>query len=165
MLRAYVAKVTSSGANPVWAPSVLAATSVGEGRITTSSGGDGQRANGARARGAGASACAGLPPPRVAVALGRLPAARRGPDVLVLPLPAYQPALWACLGFSAVVATIAGVRRYRPRTPQAWHLFAAAEFTFVSGDTRDNVLTGILHYDNLLPSVADLFYLLTRRFP
>jgi diguanylate cyclase (GGDEF)-like protein/PAS domain S-box-containing protein len=75
--------------------------------------------------------------------------------------PAYQSPLWTCLGLAAVVATIAGVRRNRPRQPLAWYLLAAAELTFITGDTSYNVLTDVLHQDNPFPSVADLFYLLT----
>jgi len=78
--------------------------------------------------------------------------------------PAYQSPLWTCLGLSAVVATVAGVRRNRPRKPLAWYLLAAAELTFVAGDTSYNVLTDVMHQDNPFPSVADLFYLLTYVF-
>jgi len=34
--------------------------------------------------------------------------------------PAYSSPLWAALGLSSVVATVIGVRRYRPRQPLAW---------------------------------------------
>ena len=78
--------------------------------------------------------------------------------------PAYQSPLWTCLGLSAVVATVAGVRRNRPRKPLAWYLLAVAELTFVAGDTSYNVLTEVMHQDNPFPSVADLFYLLTYVF-
>ena len=78
--------------------------------------------------------------------------------------PAYQSPLWTCLGLSAVAATVAGVRRNRPRKPVAWYLLAAAELTFVAGDTSYNVLTQVMHQDNPFPSVADLFYLLTYVF-
>ena len=75
--------------------------------------------------------------------------------------PEYQSPLWTALGLSAVAATVAGVRRNRPRQPLAWYLLAAAELTFIAGDTSYNALTDILHQDNPFPSVADLFYLLT----
>ena len=78
--------------------------------------------------------------------------------------PAYHSPLWTCLGLSAVVATVAGVRRNRPRKPLAWYLLAVAELTFVAGDTSYNVLTQVMHQDNPFPSVADLFYLLTYVF-
>jgi len=78
--------------------------------------------------------------------------------------PAYQSPLWTCLGLSAVVATVAGIRRYRPRKPLAWYLFAVAELTFIAGDSSYNYLTEVLHQDNPYPSVADLFYLLTYVF-
>jgi diguanylate cyclase (GGDEF)-like protein/PAS domain S-box-containing protein len=75
--------------------------------------------------------------------------------------PAYESPLWTALGLSAVLATVVGVRRYRPRQPLAWYLLAAAELTFVAGDTSYNVLTHFMDQDNPFPSVADLFYLLT----
>ncbi len=75
--------------------------------------------------------------------------------------PAYHSPLWTTLGLSSVVATVAGVRRYRPRQPRAWYLLAGAELCFIAGDTSYNVLTHLLHQDNPFPSVADLFYLLT----
>jgi diguanylate cyclase (GGDEF)-like protein/PAS domain S-box-containing protein len=78
--------------------------------------------------------------------------------------PAYHSPLWTALGLSAVAATVAGVRRNRPRQPLAWYLLAAAELTFIAGDTSYNVLTQIMHQDNPFPSVADLFYLLTYVF-
>jgi diguanylate cyclase (GGDEF)-like protein/PAS domain S-box-containing protein len=67
--------------------------------------------------------------------------------------------LWAPLGLSAVVATVVGVRRYRPTHPVAWYLLAAGLLCFISGDTIYNVLTDVLHQDDPFPSVADLFYL------
>jgi diguanylate cyclase (GGDEF)-like protein/PAS domain S-box-containing protein len=78
--------------------------------------------------------------------------------------PAYQSPLWTCLGLCAVVATVVGVWRNRPRKPLGWYLLAAAELTFIAGDTSYNVLTQVLHQDNPFPSVADLFYLLTYGF-
>ena len=74
--------------------------------------------------------------------------------------PTHQTLLWTCLGLSAVVATVTGIRRNRPRAPLAWYLLAAAELTFIAGDTSYNVLTDVMHQDNPFPSVADAFYLL-----
>ncbi len=78
--------------------------------------------------------------------------------------PAYSSPIWTALGLSAVAATVVGVRRNRPRQPLGWYLLAAAELTFIAGDTSYNVLTELLHQDNPFPSVADLFYLLTYLF-
>jgi len=75
--------------------------------------------------------------------------------------PKYHSPIWTSLGLSAVVATVVGIRRNRPREPLAWYLLAGAELTFIAGDTSYNVLTDLLHQDNPFPSVADLFYLLT----
>jgi diguanylate cyclase (GGDEF)-like protein/PAS domain S-box-containing protein len=79
-------------------------------------------------------------------------------------LPGYEAPLWTALGLSAVVATVVGIHRNRPRKPLGWYLFAAAELTFIAGDTSYNVLTQVMHQDNPFPSVADLFYLLTYVF-
>ena len=78
--------------------------------------------------------------------------------------PGYQAPLWTALGLSAVVATVVGIHRNRPRKPLGWYLLAAAELTFIAGDTTYNVLTQVMHQDNPFPSVADLFYLLTYVF-
>jgi diguanylate cyclase (GGDEF)-like protein/PAS domain S-box-containing protein len=67
--------------------------------------------------------------------------------------------LWTPLGLSAVVASVVGVRRYRPTHPVAWYLLAAGLLCFISGDTIYNVLTDVLHQDDPFPSIADLFYL------
>ena len=76
-------------------------------------------------------------------------------------LPEYHLVLWTPLGLSAVVATMVGLRRYRPRQRAAWWLLAAAEFCFIAGDTTYNVLTELVGEVNPFPSVADVFYLLT----
>jgi hypothetical protein len=74
--------------------------------------------------------------------------------------PAYSSPLWAALGLSSVVATVIGVRRYRPRQPLAWYLLAAAMLCFIAGDTTHSVLTEVMHQDNPFPSLAGLLYLL-----
>jgi|GEM_PF-215810 len=158
--RSYAAKVTSPAATPAGLPGAVVAARVES--PTGSAGGGDERPTSRLSRSRAA--------PQVAKRFD--PAAWWSPWGAYLVLaagltlsyylfPAHQSQLWTCLGLSAVLATLAGVRRYRPRTPQAWYLLAAAEFTFVSGDTSYNVLTGILHQDNPFPSVADLFYLLT----
>jgi len=76
-------------------------------------------------------------------------------------LPEYHLMLWTPLGLSAVVATLVGLQRYRPRQRAAWWLLAAAEFCFIAGDTTYNVLTQFFGEANPFPSVADVFYLLT----
>jgi diguanylate cyclase (GGDEF)-like protein/PAS domain S-box-containing protein len=114
--------------------------------------------------------------------LSALPTESKSPIVSVFPLafaylvvaagltsmyylfPAYHSPLWTALGLSAVAATVWGVRRNRPRQPLAWYLLAAAELTFIAGDTSYNVLTQVMHQVNPFPSVADLFYLLTYVF-
>jgi diguanylate cyclase (GGDEF)-like protein/PAS domain S-box-containing protein len=74
--------------------------------------------------------------------------------------PAYSSPLWAALGLSSVVATVIGVRRYRPRQPLAWYLLAAAMLCFIAGDTTHSVLTEVMHQDNPFPSLAGMLYLL-----
>ena len=79
-------------------------------------------------------------------------------------VPSLSSQTWMVLGLSAVVATVIGVRRNRPRQPLAWYLLAAAELTFIAGDTSYNILSEVMGQDNPFPSVADLFYLLTYLF-
>jgi hypothetical protein len=55
--------------------------------------------------------------------------------VLYFAFPAYHLELWTPLGGSCVVATVVGIRRYKPRQALAWWLLAAAEFFFIAGDT------------------------------
>jgi len=75
--------------------------------------------------------------------------------------PGHRLQLWTPLGLSAVVATVVGIRYYRPEKPAAWYLLAAAELCFITGDTAYNFMTDVLHQDNPFPSIADVFYLLT----
>jgi len=56
---------------------------------------------------------------------------------------------------------VVGILRYRPERPAAWYLLAAAELTFISGDTTYRFLTQVLHQNNPFPSIADGLYLLT----
>ncbi len=69
--------------------------------------------------------------------------------------------LWPPIGLSAVIATVVGIRTYRPARPAAWYFLAASELCFVAGDTSYRVLTKVMHQANPFPSVADGFYLLT----
>ncbi len=81
--------------------------------------------------------------------------------IMYFALPSYHLLLWTPLGLSSVVATVVGIRRYRPRRQASWWLLAAAELCFIAGDTTYNVLTQFFHENNPFPSLADLFYLAT----
>ena len=81
--------------------------------------------------------------------------------VFYFEFPAYHLELWTPLGFSSVVATVIGIRRYRPRQLLAWCFLAGAEFFFIAGDTTYTVMRVIFHEPNPFPSLADVFYLLT----
>jgi diguanylate cyclase (GGDEF)-like protein/PAS domain S-box-containing protein len=80
---------------------------------------------------------------------------------LYFEFPDYHLALWTPLGLSSVVATLYGIRRYRPRQMAAWYLLAAAEFFFIAGDTTYTVVRVVFHEANPFPSLADVFYLIT----
>lgn len=69
--------------------------------------------------------------------------------------------LWALIGFSSVVATVAGIHIHHPQRPGAWYLLAASELCFIAGDTSYRVLTDVLGKPNPFPSIADAFYLAT----
>jgi hypothetical protein len=76
-------------------------------------------------------------------------------------LPAYDIALWALLGLSSVVASVAGVIRHRPGQPAAWYLLAGVAFILIAGATAHDVLTHGLLEHRPPASVADVCYLLT----
>ncbi len=80
---------------------------------------------------------------------------------LYFAFPAYHLEFWTPLGVSSVVATVIGIRRFRPRQILAWSMLAAAEFFFIAGDTTYTILRVFFHEANPFPSVADVFYLLT----
>jgi len=74
--------------------------------------------------------------------------------------PHHHLQLWTPLGLLSVLVSVVGIRRHRPAQMLAWYLLAAAQLSFVVGDTAYNVQTDVLHLDNPFPSFADLFYLL-----
>jgi diguanylate cyclase (GGDEF)-like protein/PAS domain S-box-containing protein len=74
--------------------------------------------------------------------------------MFVPPLKGYGPVI-NVIGFSSVVAIVAGIRMHRPRARAAWWLFAAGQFLFFSGD--------VYTYSNPnapFPSPGDALYLL-----
>ena len=73
--------------------------------------------------------------------------------MFVPPLKGQGPLLNA-VGFSGVVAIVAGIRAHRPRARAAWWLFASGQFLFFSGD--------VYTYSNpnaAFPSPGDALYL------
>jgi hypothetical protein len=73
--------------------------------------------------------------------------------MFVPPLKGQGPLLNA-VGFSGVVAIVAGIRAHKPRARAAWWLFAAGQFLFFSGD--------VYTYSNpnaSFPSLGDALYL------
>jgi diguanylate cyclase (GGDEF)-like protein/PAS domain S-box-containing protein len=73
--------------------------------------------------------------------------------MFVPPLKGAGP-LMNVLGFSGVVAIVAGIRAHKPRARAAWWLFAAGQFLFFSGD--------VYTYSNpnaSFPSPGDALYL------
>ncbi|MFI8962789.1 aminotransferase class I/II-fold pyridoxal phosphate-dependent enzyme [Streptomyces sp. NPDC053493] len=78
-----------------------------------------------------------------------------------LQMPSRHTTLWALIGLSGVVAILTGVHLHRPARRWPWLVLAAANFTFVAGDTAYNALEAFFHQDRPFPSVADAFYLAT----
>src|SRR4051794_33143457 len=77
-----------------------------------------------------------------------------------LPHGLFQDTIWyPLIGFSSVVAIVAGVLWHRPARPLPWLLFAAGQLLFVIGDVLFGVYEHVLH-ESPFPSVADYFYLL-----
>ena len=58
------------------------------------------------------------------------------------------------LGFSGVVAIVAGIRIHRPKARAAWWLFVVGQFLFFSGD-----LYTYTYPNASFPSIGDAFYL------
>ncbi|GLW35983.1 putative bifunctional diguanylate cyclase/phosphodiesterase [Actinoplanes regularis] len=62
------------------------------------------------------------------------------------------------IGFCSALMIVAGVRRYRPRRPAMWYLFAAGQMASVLGDLVWNYYVFVLHQEPY-PSLADAWYL------
>ncbi|MFG2334400.1 aminotransferase class I/II-fold pyridoxal phosphate-dependent enzyme [Streptomyces sp. NPDC048604] len=78
-----------------------------------------------------------------------------------LTVPSRHTVLWALIGLSGVAAILTGVRIHRPAKSWPWLLLAAANFTFVAGDTVYNTLEGFFGLTRPFPSPADALYLAT----
>ncbi|MFE0698887.1 aminotransferase class I/II-fold pyridoxal phosphate-dependent enzyme [Streptomyces sp. NPDC058872] len=81
--------------------------------------------------------------------------------VAYLLFPARHTALWALIGLSGVIAILVGVRVHRPAKRWPWLVLAAANLTFVGGDTAYNALEAFFGQTRPFPSVADALYLTT----
>jgi diguanylate cyclase (GGDEF)-like protein len=62
------------------------------------------------------------------------------------------------IGFCSALMIVAGVRRYRPRRPAMWYLFAAGQTFAVIGDLVWSYYVYVLH-EEPYPSFADVWYL------
>ncbi|MFD3532442.1 aminotransferase class I/II-fold pyridoxal phosphate-dependent enzyme [Streptomyces sp. NPDC058664] len=81
--------------------------------------------------------------------------------VAYLKFPARHTILWALIGLVGVVAILVGVRLHRPARRWPWLVLAAANLTFVGGDTAYNALEAFYGQTRPFPSVADALYLAT----
>ncbi|MCZ0978591.1 EAL domain-containing protein [Streptomyces diastatochromogenes] len=81
--------------------------------------------------------------------------------VAYLNVPSRHTTLWALIGLGGVVAILVGVRLHRPAKRWPWLVLAAANLTFVSGDTAYNVLEAFYGETRPFPSLADALYLAT----
>jgi diguanylate cyclase (GGDEF)-like protein len=66
--------------------------------------------------------------------------------------------LYNAIGFCSALMIVAGVRRYRPRRPGMWYLFAAGQMAAVIGDLVWSYYAFVLHQEPY-PSFADFWYL------
>ncbi|MEU4421772.1 bifunctional diguanylate cyclase/phosphodiesterase [Actinoplanes sp. NPDC024001] len=66
--------------------------------------------------------------------------------------------LYNAIGLVSAVMIVVGVRRFRPRHPAMWYLFAAGQVTAVAGDFVWIYYVFVLH-EEPYPSIADAFYL------
>src|SRR5437899_3138215 len=76
-------------------------------------------------------------------------------------IPLWRAIPWALLGGSGALALLVGAFLHKSTNRLPWLLLAAANFTFVAGDTIYSILVTVLHQDNPFPSIADIFYLAT----
>jgi diguanylate cyclase (GGDEF)-like protein/PAS domain S-box-containing protein len=67
--------------------------------------------------------------------------------------------LWPLIGWSTVVAILAGVRLHRPQAAGAWYLLAAGVVTFIVGDNLYSFRNLVQHATVLFPSYVDGVYL------
>jgi diguanylate cyclase (GGDEF)-like protein/PAS domain S-box-containing protein len=79
--------------------------------------------------------------------------------VLVPPLKG-QPVMMNALGFSGVVAVLAGMRIYHPRARAAWLCFASGLTLQLAGDVYTYSIRELAHVNVPFPSVGDAMYLL-----
>ncbi|MFF5973477.1 aminotransferase class I/II-fold pyridoxal phosphate-dependent enzyme [Streptomyces sp. NPDC012769] len=81
--------------------------------------------------------------------------------VAYLLVPSRHTVLWALIGLGGVAVILTGVHLHRPARRWPWLVLAAANFTFVAGDTTYNALETFFHQHRPFPSVADALYLAT----
>jgi len=69
-----------------------------------------------------------------------------------------RAAMYGLLGLASAVATVVGVRRYRPAAAWPWYVLAAGRLAWAAGDVSYWWYTVMLARD-VFPSFADVFYL------
>jgi diguanylate cyclase (GGDEF)-like protein/PAS domain S-box-containing protein len=79
--------------------------------------------------------------------------------VLYLAGPLDAGPVFNAIGFSAVIAIVAGVRAHKPAARLAWYLIAAGQAFFVAGDVLSYNYAALFGTALPFPSVADVVYL------
>jgi diguanylate cyclase (GGDEF)-like protein/PAS domain S-box-containing protein len=79
--------------------------------------------------------------------------------VLYLAGPLNAGPVFNAIGFSAVIAIVAGVRAHKPAARLAWYLIAAGQAFFVAGDVLSYNYVALFGKALPFPSVADAVYL------
>jgi diguanylate cyclase (GGDEF)-like protein len=69
-----------------------------------------------------------------------------------------RAAMYGLLGAASAVATVVGVRRYRPAVAWPWYMLAAARLAWAAGDVSYWWQSVMLQRD-VFPSFADVFYM------
>jgi diguanylate cyclase (GGDEF)-like protein len=77
---------------------------------------------------------------------------------LTIPMGIPQDVVYAAVGLSSVVATLAGIRLHRPARPGAWYFMAVGQLSWVAGDCLYNWYCDVEHVSPF-PSAADGLYL------
>ncbi|MGH9273968.1 MAG: putative bifunctional diguanylate cyclase/phosphodiesterase, partial [Acidimicrobiales bacterium] len=75
------------------------------------------------------------------------------------PLGPAKLVLWPLIGWSSVIAIVAGVRMHRPDGRGAWFLLAGGVATFIVGDDLYSFRNVVQHSEAMFPSYVDIVYL------
>src|SRR5215216_6534784 len=77
----------------------------------------------------------------------------------LVPLGPAKLVVWPLIGWSSVIAIVAGVRLHRSDASGAWFLLAGGVATFIVGDDLYSFRNVVQHSGAMFPSYVDIVYL------